>query len=182
MLRHFSVLLSRLCVPVSFAMCFRLCCVRPWFPFHVLVYLAALGSTIITRFLATMAASDSRSPFLKPYISLLALPILFWRGLRVSHVLASFSTASPALNPRWDRQFGFAGCPSLSISPAPLLIGSALHNIFILTGLYRVHLSIPARLFRCLRFIPFVTYKDARLATGWAGFPSPVGLSPIRKT
>jgi len=35
---------------------------------------------------------------------------------------------------------------------------------------YRVHQLVSARVFRCLRFAPFVTAGDARLATQWSGF------------
>jgi hypothetical protein len=64
------------CVPVSLTMISRLRRVRSLFPFHFLAYLAALRSTVVTRFFATMAASDSRNPSRQPHVSALALPLL----------------------------------------------------------------------------------------------------------
>ena len=140
-------------------------------PSHV-VYLSALCSTVITRFIATTANSATHTPSLKSCV----LHLYFW----YSHP--------------WKSSMGFLGCVislykfANAFDPGDwcFLDSPVLPpNIYCLLRRrtyrlsrhrfrgYCVHLAVSAQVFRCLRFASFVTYGDVRLARWWDWFSLP---------
>ncbi len=133
--------------------------------------MSALRSTIITRFLANMTDSDFHSTpsFGSRGIATCILYTTFLVGPSGSPRFLCLSLQTRRrLRPRWEILFGFHHLTSKYLLLAAGVTASA--PITCVFRGYHVHLTVSARLFRCLRFVAVIASRHARLARRWSGF------------
>lgn len=133
--------------------------------------MSALRSTIVTRFTATMTNSDFHpTPSFGPRgIATCVLYTTFLMGPGGSPRFLDLSLQSRRrLRPRWETLFGIHHLTSKCLLPAAGVTASAPTTCDF-RG-YHVHLTVSARLFRCLRFVAVIASRHARLARRLSGF------------
>ncbi len=133
--------------------------------------MSALRSTVITRFSANMTNSDFHpmSSFGSRGVATCILYTILLMGPSGSPRFLDLSLQSRRrLRPRWEILFGFHHLTSKYLLPAAGVTASAPTTCDF-RG-YHVHLTVSARLFRCLRFVAVIASRHARLARRWSGF------------
>ena len=103
-------------------------------------------------------------PFLKPYVLALALEILLAeKPMDLLGSTPNFTNSPTLTTPIGAPQWIVASVTINELLPAALPKASAPMTR-VLRSYCHVHRTISARMFRCLRFVPFVTAGYARLA------------------